>query len=339
MGRRDKRFCGTGTTLLLAVVVIVASSGCGTFSRSLKSSDAMTAGLQGGGVAEPAKVSPTSVAPVADAQAAEVVSTEPEPAESVTTEQPADEVAAEGDDTPTLLSLADEEELALTERSADLFGGYALAQKTQDPADAVDEEYDPWEPFNEKMFTLNRNLDRWIFKPAARAYMFIMPEPWQVMISNGFDNINFVPRLVNSLLQGKWAGAGRELARFLINSTFGIGGLFDPAKDFWGIHKSREDFGQTLGVWGTGPGPYLVLPLMEPLTVRDGIGKFVDSFMDPLNYVLPFIWDRLGMKLGNALNDRALNYELFQGFEESVIDMYSAVRHGYLQRRQQMIRE
>jgi len=329
VGRRDKGFCGTAATLLLAVALTGVFSGCGTFSGSLKSDDVMTADLRGAGVVEPVTASPPSVAPIA----------EPEVAEAVTTEQPVDEVAAEGDDTPTLLGLADEGELVLAERPAELYGGYALAQRVQDPTDAVDEEYDPWEPFNEQMFAFNRGLDRWVFKPTARAYMFVMPEPWQVMISNGFDNINFVPRLINSLLQGKWGGAGRELARFLINSTAGIGGLFDPAKDFWGIHKSREDFGQTLGVWGSGPGPYLVLPLMEPLTVRDGIGKLVDGLMDPLSYFLPFFWDRLGMKVGDAVNERALNYELFQGFEESVIDMYSAVRHGYLQRRQQLIRE
>ena len=173
----------------------------------------------------------------------------------------------------------------------------------------------------------------------ARAYRIVMPEPWQVLIANGFDNINFVPRLINSLLQGKWGGAGRELSRFLINSTAGVGGLFDPAKNYWGIQKSREDFGQTLGFWGAPPGPYLVLPFMEPLTVRDGIGKGVDGLLDPLSYVLPFFWDRLGMKAGDTLNDRALNYDLFQGFEESVIDLYSAVRHGYLQRRQQLIKE
>jgi phospholipid-binding lipoprotein MlaA len=189
------------------------------------------------------------------------------------------------------------------------------------------------------MFSFNRGLDKYFLKPAARVYRFIMPEPWQVLIANGFDNINFVPRMVNSLLQGKWGGAGREISRFLINSTAGIGGLFDPAKDYWGIHKSREDFGQTLGVWGAGAGPYLVLPFMEPLTVRDGIGKAVDGAMDPLSYVLPFFWDRFGMKVGDTINDRALNYDLFQGFEESVIDMYSAVRHGYLQRRQQLIKE
>jgi phospholipid-binding lipoprotein MlaA len=330
VGRRDNGFCGTGTTWLLAVALTVVLSGCGTFSGFLKSNDAMTAGLPDAGVTEPATVSSPSVAPI-----------EPVTVEAVTTEQPAEaeEVAAEGDDPPTLLTLADEGELVLAEHAADLYGGYALAQRAQDSTDAVDDEYDPWEPFNEKMFAFNRGLDRWVFKPAARAYMFVVPEPWQVLISNGFDNINFVPRLINSLLQGKWSGAGREAARFLINSTAGVGGLFDPAKDFWGIHKSREDFGQTLGVWGSGPGPYLVLPFMEPLTVRDGVGKFVDSLMDPLSYFLPFIWDRLGMKVGDALNERALNYELFQGFEESVIDMYSAVRHGYLQRRQQLIRE
>jgi len=215
----------------------------------------------------------------------------------------------------------------------------ALVQQPTDLTDADAEEYDPWESFNEKMFTLNRNLDRYFLKPIAFVYNHIMPEPFQVMIANGFDNIKFVPRVINNLLQAKWGGAGREVGRFLINSTFGIGGLFDPAKDYWGIPKSSEDFGQTLGVWGSGPGPYLVLPFMEPMTVRDGVGKLVDSFLDPLTYFIPFIWDRLGMKAGDIVNDRALNYDLFQGFEESVIDMYSAVRHGYLQRRERLIRE
>jgi phospholipid-binding lipoprotein MlaA len=245
---------------------------------------------------------------------------------------------AQLDASPTTNTRLPEPEAVALRRGDDEDSGSALAQRSDD-TDSLEEDYDPWEPFNEKMFAFNRNLDKYLLKPAARAYRVIMPEPWQVLIANGFDNINFVPRLVNSLLQGKWGGAGRELGRFLINSTAGIGGLFDPAKDYWGIQKSREDFGQTLAVWGAGAGPYLVLPFMEPLTVRDGIGKAIDGFMDPLSYVLPFFWDRLGMKAGDTLNDRALNYDLFQGFEESVIDMYSAVRHGYLQRRQQLIKE
>jgi phospholipid-binding lipoprotein MlaA len=213
------------------------------------------------------------------------------------------------------------------------------AAQARDSEDAVEDEYDPWEPFNEKMFDFNLRLDRYVLKPVAKAYNFITPDELQIMISNGFDNISFPPRFVNSLLQGKLKGATREIARFLINSTAGVGGLFDPAKDVFGLVKSREDFGQTLGFYGVGPGPFLVVPLMEPMTVRDGVGKAVDSAMDPLSYYLPFFWDRLGMKIGDTINERSLNLDLFQGFEESVIDFYSAVRHGYLQRREKLIRE
>jgi phospholipid-binding lipoprotein MlaA len=329
--RRDTGFNGIGSMWVLAVALAVVLSGCGTFSELAKSDGGRLAAPQ----VEPALPAPTAVL----ATPTVVLGETEEIGEAVATEQP-EEVSLETEDAPALLSVVDETDtLQAAPTLLDVAGGSALAQSAQDSTDAFDEEYDPWEPFNEKMFAFNRGVDRWVLKPVARTYMFIMPEPWQVLVSNGFDNINFVPRLINSLLQGKWGGAGRELARFLINSTAGIGGLFDPAKDFWGIPKSREDFGQTLGVWGSGPGPYLVLPFMEPLTVRDGIGKFVDGLMDPLSYVLPFIWDRLGMKIGDIINERALNYDLFQGFEESVIDMYSAVRHGYLQRRLQLIKE
>ena len=215
-----------------------------------------------------------------------------------------------------------------------------MAQARDDSiTDMEPEEYDPWERFNEKMFDVNRNLDKYVLKPVAKGYNFIVPDEIQIMISNGFDNISFVPRLVNSLLQGKVVGAGRELSRFVINSTAGVGGLFDPAKDVFGILKSREDFGQTLCVWGVSTGPYVIVPGLEPLTVRDGIGKAVDTAFDPLSYVLPFFWDRLGMKLGDIVNERSLNLDLFQGFEESVIDMYSAVRHAFLQRRARLCRE
>ncbi len=199
-----------------------------------------------------------------------------------------------------------------------------MAQARDDSiTDMEPEEYDPWERFNEKMFDVNRNLDKYVLKPVAKGYNFIVPDEIQIMISNGFDNISFVPRLVNSLLQGKVVGAGRELSRLVINSTAGVGGLFDPAK----------------GVWGVSTGPYVIVPGLEPLTVRDGIGKAVDTAFDPLSYVLPFFWDRLGMKIGDIVNERSLNLDLFQGFEESVIDMYSAVRHAFLQRRARLCRE
>jgi len=214
-----------------------------------------------------------------------------------------------------------------------------MAQAREAITDMEPEEYDPWERWNEPMFDFNRRLDKYVLKPVAKGYNFIVPDEIQIMISNGFDNISFVPRFVNSLLQGKAKGAGREVSRFLINSTAGVGGLFDPAKDVFGIQKSREDFGQTLCFWGVSTGPYVIVPFIEPLTVRDGIGKAVDTFLDPLAYFLPFFWDRLGMKVGDIVNERSLNLDLFQGFEESVIDMYSAVRHAFLQRRARLCRE
>ena len=217
------------------------------------------------------------------------------------------------------------------------------AESKSDKSDKSDfeevEEYDPWEKFNEKMFAFNYNLDRYILKPVAKGYNFIVPDLFQQMISNGFDNIQVVPRLVNNVLQWRWKGFFTELGRFLINSTLGIGGLFDIAKQEFGLFKTKVDFGQTLGKWGFPPGPFLVLPLMPPLTVRDGIGTGVDGAMDPFSYILPisFFPDRLVMRIGNMINERSLNLELFQGFEETTVDMYSAVRNGYLQRRYNLI--
>lgn len=225
-----------------------------------------------------------------------------------------------------------------TTATSALLVAQATAPSALAAADGVDEEYDPWEPFNETMFEFNRRLDRHVLKPVAQAYNTVVPDRVQVMLSNSLDNIQFVPRMMNSLLQGKFDGAARELGRFLFNSTVGIGGLFDVAK-MEGIEKSREDFGQTLGFYGAGPGPYLILPLMEPLTVRDGIGKAVDGLMDPMAYFVAFLPIRLLLKVEETVNDRSLNLELFQGFEESVIDMYSAVRHGYLKRREKIIKE
>ena len=233
-------------------------------------------------------------------------------------------------------------EKAATDKSAE-DDAAAMAQRaaTEKLPDIPDvEEYDPWEPFNETMFEFNRKMDQWVLKPVAQVWNLIMPQPFQVLFANGFDNMGFAPRFINSLLQAKWGGAVREISRFLINSTLGIAGLFDPAKDYWGIEKSAEDFGQTLGRWGVGPGPYLVLPFLPPLTVRDGIGKGVDGVLDPLNWLIPYnIVQRIAVRAGEIINERALNIELFQGFEESVIDMYSAVRHAYLQRRERSVRE
>lgn len=199
------------------------------------------------------------------------------------------------------------------------------------------EEYDPWQPFNEGTFSFNRQFDRVLLKPVATVWDTILPDPVQRSLNNAFDNLGMPRRLLNNLFQFKLVGVGRELARFLLNTTVGIAGFFDVAKTL-GIEKSDEDAGQTLGVYGIGPGPYLVLPFLPPLTVRDGLGAVIDLATDPLNYVFPFA-ALVGTKGGSIVNDRSLNLEFYQSVEENVLDLYSAVRNAYLQRRVKQISE
>jgi phospholipid-binding lipoprotein MlaA len=198
-------------------------------------------------------------------------------------------------------------------------------------------EYDPWEPFNRRMFEFNRQVDRYVLKPVARVWNFVVPDLAQQSLANAFDNIAMPRRLVNSLLQLKIEGAGRELARFFINISMGVVGFFDAATDL-GIPRSDEDTGQTLGHYGVGPGPYLVLPFLPPLTVRDGFGFAADGAMQPIAYVAPFAAD-IGMLAGRTVNDRSLNLETFEEFEAMTFDLYSATRNAYLQRRQRLIEE
>jgi phospholipid-binding lipoprotein MlaA len=198
-------------------------------------------------------------------------------------------------------------------------------------------EYDPWESFNRKMFAFNQKLDRYVLKPVAKVWNFVVPDLAQQSLANAFDNITMPRRFINSLLQLKPEGAGRELARFFLNISMGVGGFFDVATEL-GVPRSDEDTGQTLGYYGVGPGPYLVLPFLPPLTVRDGFGFAADTAMQPLSYVAPFEAS-VGMRGGQLVNDRSLNLETFEEFEQMTFDLYSAVRNGYLQRRQRMIQE
>ena len=202
-----------------------------------------------------------------------------------------------------------------------------------------DFDQDPWEGFNEKMFTFNREvLDRYLLKPAATAWDFLLPDLVQKSVQNFFDNLAVVRRVVNNALQGKATGAATELARFSINSTIGVGGLFDMAKVSFGIEQSDEDAGQTLGVWGAGPGPYLVLPFLPPLTVRDGIGYAFDAAMTPYIYFAPW-YATIGGSGTNIINERSLNLDRFERVAETTVDLYSAVRNAYLQRRAAAIRQ
>jgi ABC-type transporter lipoprotein component MlaA len=218
--------------------------------------------------------------------------------------------------------------------------GGEFAQALSRDEEAFDEEvteYDPWERFNRAMFDFNQRLDRRVLKPVAKVWNFVVPDLAQQSLANAFDNITMPRRLINSLLQLKIEGAGLELARFFLNISMGVGGFFDVATEL-GVPRSDEDTGQTLGYYGVGPGPYLVLPFLPPLTVRDGFGFAADGAMQPISYVAPFA-ATVGMRGGQVINDRSLNLETFEEFEQMTFDLYSAVRNAYLQRRQRMIQE
>ncbi len=219
------------------------------------------------------------------------------------------------------------------------------------------EEYDPWEPVNANIFEFNLKVDRYVLKPVAKGYDFILPDVVQVGISNIFSNLRFAPRFLNNVFQGKLKGAGIEVGRFLINSTVGLAGFFDIAKHV-DLVTSEEDMGQTLGFYGVKPGPYLVLPLFPPFTVRDFVGYVGDVFLNPINWlVVPIIevnhvpsviahknrmtssFIQTGSRVGEIVNERSRNLEKYQGVEEATLDLYTAVRNAYLQTRARAIRE
>lgn len=150
----------------------------------------------------------------------------------------------------------------------------------------VDDPLDPYESWNRKVYGFNDAVDRAVLKPTAKAYVKVLPTEVRTGIGNFIDNL-FYPRVIaNDLLQAKWTHAGRDTTRFLLNSTFGLAGLLDPAT-MVGLERRNEDFGQTLGYWGLGQGPYLMLPFLGPSTPRELGGMAGDYVINPL-------WDAEG---------------------------------------------
>ena len=236
---------------------------------------------------------------------------------------PSDVSAQRSGSTPELLASA-------TESSA-------TSLKELDTADCELDEYDPWEPFNEKTFAFNRGFDAHVFKPAAKVYGHVLPNWVQHAVGNAFENLGGFRRIVNTTLQGRFNDSGQEVGRMVINTFFGLGGFIDAAPSF-GVGKAQADTGQTLGAWGASPGPYLVMPLLPPLTVRDAVGLAFDEALNPLSWVVPFA-PSLAASAEQRLNERSANLELYDHVEESVFDLYSAVRNGYLQQRRRAINE
>jgi len=196
---------------------------------------------------------------------------------------------------------------------------------------------DPFERVNRVVFSFNETADQYVIKPIAEGYKFVLPEFVRTGVTNFFGNINDVLIGANNLLQGKPANAASDIGRFFINSTVGVLGLFDVATDM-GLDKNREDFGQTLGVWGFSDGPYIVMPFFGASNVRDTVGFVVDvktDFMINTNKLNSD--EKTAINSLRIINRRADLLDAGQLLEDAAFDKYSFLRDGYLQRRRNQI--
>jgi phospholipid-binding lipoprotein MlaA len=204
---------------------------------------------------------------------------------------------------------------------------------------ALPDSSDPYESANRDIFATNLKLDETVLLPSARTYNRVVPEFARERMHDFLINLDLPNTFANDLLQGEPKRAGQTFSRFMLNSTVGLGGLFDPATHF-GVPGHAEDFGQTLGVWGVGPDPYLMLPVLGPSSPRDLVGKGVDIVMDPLTWI-PFkqhIWWLGARQYMKVLDLRARNIDTLQDIERDSVDPYASARSLYRQYRQNEIR-
>lgn len=192
--------------------------------------------------------------------------------------------------------------------------------------------FDPLEPWNRGVFWVNDKLYFYLLKPVTRGYR-VVPRPVRVSVGNFFSNLTTPVRAVNALLQLKFKDTGTELGRFVVNTTVGWGGLFDPAGYSLGWEKKSEDFGQTLGYYGIGSGWYLVLPIFGPSSVRDGTGLLVEQFLDPLRYLKMKDWEYYSLKAHDRINALSLDPDSYEGIKRDALDPYLFIRAAYAQHR------
>ncbi len=206
-----------------------------------------------------------------------------------------------------------------------LLGGCASVNEMEgDP-------YDPLEPLNRVVYTFNDGLDKILIKPLAQGYQAITPQPVDRGVTNFFGNLADVGSAVNNLLQLKFGRAANDVGRVLVNSTVGIVGVMDVASNL-DMPKSGEDFGQTLGTWGFGSGPYLVLPVLGPSSARDTVGLVADWYLDPVNYIEDDEV-RWGVVALRVIDKRADLLGTSRILQQATWDPYAFVRDAYLQKR------
>lgn len=199
--------------------------------------------------------------------------------------------------------------------------------------------YDPLEGYNRFMFQFNDDMYRYVFKPVANGWTSVMPKPGRLAIDRFFTNLLFPVRFVNSLLQIKMEGAGRELGRFVMNTTVGGLGFFDPAKHWMSWSPSEEDFGQTLGAYGVGGGPPLVLPIFGHKNLRDAIGMIPDWYLDPVTYLEDDLvrWSVRTVDRINFVSVYVVG--VYDNQRDEAIDPYTFFRNMYSQNRKDKVQE
>ena len=195
-------------------------------------------------------------------------------------------------------------------------------------------EDDPWEGVNRPIFEFNDFVDTYALKPLAQGYQFVTPEFLEDGIHNMFRNVGDVTNLANNILQVKPHAAGIDTARLLFNTTFGLLGFFDVGTHM-GLHRNDEDFGQTLGYWGVGSGPYVMLPLLGPSTLRDAPSKYVDGYTGPYRYIhdVPVRNSNFGLNIVDTRASLLSSEKLITG------DKYTFIRNAYLQNREFKVKD
>jgi phospholipid-binding lipoprotein MlaA len=205
-----------------------------------------------------------------------------------------------------------------------------LAAARPAPAEPDVAIHDPWERMNRGIFAFNDALDRHLLEPVARAWDFVLPDAVETALSNSFQTLRFPIVFGNDVLQAKFGDAAVDVARFLVNMTVGVAGLFDPAQRM-GLEANDEDFGQTLAVLGVPEGPYFVIPLLGPSTVRDTAGRAADASSAVYTWFVPF-WVSFAMGV-DIVNQRSIHLESLAEERRQAFDWYAAARSAFLQNR------
>ena len=245
--------------------------------------------------------------------------------------------------------------LLIAQQSQESAGEQSEASEQAADEDEYDDEYeddeygdedeqlisDPLIQGNTDFYNFNDTMYFWVLKPVARGYGFIMPEEVRTCIRNAFYNLRFPIRFVACLLQGKGKKATDEFGRFFLNTTVGFLGLANiAAAETINVQPSKEDFGQTFAVWGIGQGPYLMVPIFGPYSLRHGIGTVIDSlFLDPLGWLIDDFWTLAAVRAGETVNETSLRIGEYEALKEAALDPYVMIRNAYVQNRNKLIAE